>query len=223
MVRMIETILDNLLIGTPKPFREDGEMSAIAKQPVAYPVQLGLFGLEGNQVADPLHHGGRDKALHLYPLEHYAFWAEKYPGLEILNRPGAFGENLSCTGMTEDKLCLGDVFRIGGALIECSHARQPCWKLNHHFGHADVLKTVMKTTKSGSYFRVLEPGRIRAGDTMVQQERVHPDWPLQRLFELIIGGKHKGQGAELLKLSDMPALAETWRKRATQLAESQPI
>lgn len=223
MVRMIETILDNLLIGTPKPFREDGEMSAIAKQTVAYPVQLGLLGLEGNQVADPLHHGGRDKAVHLYPVEHYAFWADKYPGLEILNRPGAFGENLSCTGMTEDKLCLGDIFRIGDALIECSHARQPCWKLNHHFGHADVLKTVIKTTKSGSYFRVLEPGKIRAGDTMVQQERIHPDWPLQRLFGLIIGGKHKGQGAELRKLSDTPALAETWRKRAAQLAESQPI
>ncbi|GAB5481170.1 MAG: MOSC domain-containing protein [Parasphingorhabdus sp.] len=223
MVRMIETILDNLLIGTPKPFREDGEMSAIAKQLVAYPVQLGLLGLEGNQVADPLHHGGRDKAVHLYPVEHYAFWADKYPGLEILTRPGAFGENLSCTGMTEDKLCLGDIFRIGDALIECSHARQPCWKLNHHFGHADVLKTVIKTTKSGSYFRVLEPGKIRAGDTIIQQERVHPDWPLQRLFGLIIGGKHKGQRPELRKLSDMPALAETWRKRAAQLAESQPI
>ncbi len=223
MVRMIETILDNLLIGTPKPFREDGEISAIAKQPVAYPVQLGLLGLEGNQVADPLHHGGRDKAVHLYPVEHYAFWADKYPGLEILTRPGAFGENLSCTGMTEDKLCLGDIFRIGDALIECSHARQPCWKLNHHFGHADVLKTVIKTTKSGSYFRVLEPGKISAGDTMIQQERVHPDWPLQRLFGLIIGGKHKGKGTELRKLSDMPALAETWRKRAAQLAESQPI
>ncbi len=223
MVRMIETILDNLLIGTPKPFREDGEMSAIAKQTVAFPVQLGLLGLEGNQVADPLHHGGRDKAVHLYPVEHYAFWADKYPGLEILNRPGAFGENLSCTGMTEDKLCLGDIFRIGDALIECSHARQPCWKLNHHFGHADVLKTVIKTTKSGSYFRVLEPGKISAGDTIIQQERIHPDWPLQRLFALIIGGKHKGQGAELRKLSDMPALAETWRKRAVQLAESQPI
>jgi MOSC domain-containing protein YiiM len=125
--------------------------------------------------------------------------------------------------MTEDKLCLGDIFRIGDALIECSHARQPCWKLNHHFGHPDVLKTVIKTTKSGSYFRVLEAGKISAGDTIIQQERIHPDWPLQRLFGLIIGGKHKGQGAELRKLSDMPALAETWRKRAAQLAESQPI
>ncbi len=215
---MIETKLDNLLIGTPKPFREDGEMSAIVKQCVLEPVELCFFGLDGNQVADPLHHGGRDKAVHLYPSEHYAFWKDKYPDVDFLNRPGAFGENLSCAGLTEDKLCLGDVFRLGEALIECSHARQPCWKLNHHFGKPDVLKTVVKTSKSGGYFRVLESGKVRAGDRLVQQDKPHSDWPLERLFGLIIGGKHKGQGAELLALSKMSVLAETWRKRAAQLA-----
>ncbi|QTD56572.1 MOSC domain-containing protein [Parasphingorhabdus cellanae] len=220
---MIETKLDNLLIGTPKPFREDGEMSAIAKQLVDQAIVLGPLGLAGNQVADPLHHGGRDKAVHLYPVEHYEFWKDKYPDLDILNRPGAFGENFSCSGLTEDKLCLGDVFRVGEALIECSHARQPCWKLNHHFGHPDVLKTVIKTRKSGSYFRVLETGKVRAGDDMIQQDRHHPDWPLDRLFGLIIGGKHKGQGAELRALSNIPVLAETWRKRAAQLADIQPM
>ncbi|MEP2102990.1 MAG: MOSC domain-containing protein [Parasphingorhabdus sp.] len=218
---MIETKLDSLLIGTPKPFREDGEMSAIGKHAVTEAIELGLFGLAGNQVADPLHHGGRDKAVHLYPIEHYSFWKDKYPDVDILDRPGAFGENLSCRGMTEDKLCLGDIFRLGEALIECSHARQPCWKLNHHFGRPDVLKTVIKTTKSGSYFRVLEPGKVRADDMMIQQEHKHPDWPLDRLFDMIIGGKNKGQGAELRMLSDMPALAETWRKRAAQLADTQ--
>lgn len=215
---MIETTLDNLLIGTPKSFREDGEMSAIVKQCVFEPVQLGFFGFDGNQVADPLHHGGRDKAVHLYPREHYDFWREKYPDVDFLNRPGAFGENLSCAGLTEDMLCLGDVFRLGEALIECSHARQPCWKLNHHFGKPDVLKTVVKTRKSGSYFRVLEPGLVKTGDALVQQDSPHSDWSLERLFALIIGGKHKGQSAELLALSEMPVLAETWRKRAAQLA-----
>lgn len=215
---MIETKLDNLLIGTPKPFGEDGEMSAMVKNCILEPVQLGFLGLEGNQVADPLHHGGRDKAIHLYPFEHYAFWREKYPDVDILDKPGAFGENLSCIGLTEDKLCLGDVFRLGEALIECSHARQPCWKLNHHFGKADTLKTVVKTSKSGSYFRVLEPGKVHVGDAIVQQDRPHEDWPLERLFRAIIAGQHKGLKAELMALSEMPVLAETWRKRAAQLA-----
>lgn len=167
-------------------------MSAMVKNRVLEPVQLGFLGLEGNQVADPLHHGGRDKAIHLYPFEHYAFWRGKYPDIDILDSPGAFGENLSCIGLTEDKLCLGDVFRLGEALIECSHARQPCWKLNHHFGKPDILKTVVKTSKSGSYFRVLEPGKVRAGDAIVQQDRPHEDWPLERLFRIIIAGQHKG-------------------------------
>lgn len=215
---MIRTQLDQLLIGTPKPFRDDGEMSAIAKMSTDDAVMLGFEGLEGNQVGDPLRHGGRDKAVHLYAAEHYAFWQEKYPDLNLLERPGAFGENFSCAGLTENRLCLGDIFRLGDALIECSHARQPCWKLNHRFGKPDVMKTVMKTGKSGSYFRVLETGMVRAGDDFVQQDRPLPGWPLDRLFDLIIGGQHKGRTAELRALANNPLLAENWRIRAEQLA-----
>ena len=215
---MIRTKLDHLLIGTPKIFGNDGEMSAIAKDPVDRSLMLGLEGLEGNQVGDPLHHGGRDKAVHLYPIEHYDFWREKYPDVFALNEPGAFGENFSCAGLTEDQLCLGDVFRVGSALIECSHARQPCWKLNHRFGKGDVLKTVVKTGKSGSYFRVLEQGRVQAADDFVQQARPFPDWPLDRLFGMIIGGRHKGQAAELAALSENRTLAENCRARAGLLA-----
>ena len=215
---MIRTQLDHLLIGKPKIFGDDGEMSAIAKNAVDRPLMLGFEGLAGNQVADPLHHGGRDKAVHLYPIEHYVFWQEKYPDVTVLDQPGAFGENFSCSGLNEEQLCLGDIFRVGEALIECSHARQPCWKLNHRFGKRDVLKTVVKTGKSGSYFRVLEEGLVQAGDYLVQQARPYPDWPLKRLFGMLVGGQHKGQAAELVALSENPALGKTWRIRAEQLA-----
>lgn len=215
---MIESRLDHLLIGTPKPFRDDGIMSAIAKMPADGGLMLGREGLAGNQVGDPVRHGGLDKAVHLYPAEHYAFWQARYPDLALLEHPGAFGENFSCSGMTEERLCLGDIFRLGEALIQCSHARQPCWKLNHRFGRPDVMKTVMKTGKSGSYFRVLETGMVRAGDSFVQQERPQPEWPLDRLFNLIIGGGHKGHRAELEILASNPLLAENWRERAGQLA-----
>ena len=217
---MIRTRLAHLLIGTPKAFGEKGEASAIAKDTVDYPLMLGFDGLAGNQVADPVHHGGPDKAVHLYPVEHYAFWQEKYPDVAVLNQPGAFGENFSCSGMTENELCLGDVFRVGEALIECSHARQPCWKLNHRLGKPDVLKTVVKSRRSGSYFRVLEEGQVKAGDDLVQQARPFPEWSLDRLFGMIVGGQHKGQGAELVALSKNPVLGRTWRMRAEQLAGS---
>ncbi|WP_373490966.1 MOSC domain-containing protein [Parasphingorhabdus sp.] len=217
---MIRTRLDYLLIGTPKPFGDDGELSAIVKKSVDTPLMLGFAGLAGNQVADPLHHGGRDKAVHLYPIEHYAFWQQKYPDVGALNQPGAFGENFSCQGMTETELCLGDIFRIGKALIECSHARQPCWKLNHRFGRPDVLKTVVQTGRAGSYFRILEEGRIAAGDEIIQQDQPWPAWPLDRLFGLIVGGQRKGNSAELKALAKNPVLAESWRKRAAQLADA---
>ncbi len=215
---MIRTPLEQLLISTPQVFGDDGEMSAIAKNAVERPLMLGFEGLAGNQVGDPLHHGGLDKAVHLYPIEHYAFWREKYPDVAVLEQPGAFGENFSCSGLSEERLCLGDIFRIGEALVECSHARQPCWKLNHRFGKPDVLKTVVKTGKSGSYFRVLEEGRVQVGDYFVQQARPYPDWPLERLFAIIIGGQHKGQAAELVALSKNKVLGKTWRVRAEQLA-----
>lgn len=215
---MIRTRLEHVLTGTPKPFREDGETSAIAKTPVDRPLMLGFLGLEGNQVADPVHHGGPDKAVHLYPAEHYSFWRSKYPDVAVLERPGAFGENFGCGGMTESRLCLGDIFRVGEALIQCSHARQPCWKLNHRFGKPDVLKTVVRTGRAGSYFRVLEEGRVQPGDEMVQQDRPLPDWSLERLFALIVAGQHKGHGAELKALSENSLLAESWRIRAAQLA-----
>lgn len=218
---MIETNLDHLLIGVPRPFREDGEMSAICKTAVTGPVFLGPLGLEGNEVADPVHHGGIDKAVHLYPTEHYSWWRARYPDLDVLDDPGAFGENFSCQGLAEDQLCLGDIFRVGEALIECSHARQPCWKLNHRFGHKDVMKTVVQTARSGSYFRVLEPGHVQAGDRISQCERPHADWPLERLFRILIGGEHKGRERELQKLSELPVLADTWRKRAAVLAANQ--
>jgi len=215
---MINTTLDTVLIGSPQPFREDGELSAIVKDPVNDAIQLGKFGLAGNQVADLLHHGGHDKAIHLYPVEHYAFWREKYPDVEALNSPGAFGENFSCAGMTEDELCLGDVFRIGKAVIQCSHGRSPCWKLNHRFGKPDVLKTVIKTTKSGSYFRVLDPGKVQAGDKIEQIERPFPNWSVSKVFRLVVGGGHIGREDELRYLSKVAILAQSWRERAKNLS-----
>jgi MOSC domain-containing protein YiiM len=158
--------------------------------------------------------------VHLYPIEHYAFWKDRYPDVRAFDQAGAFGENLSCQALVEDDLCLGDIFRIGDALIQCSHARQPCWKLNHRFGKKDVLKTVLNTTKSGSYFRVLEPGNVQVGDAIEQVERPFPKWPLSDVFRLIIGGGHKGREDDLKYLSQTSVLAEAWRNRARQLLAS---
>ncbi|UZW53614.1 MOSC domain-containing protein [Sphingobium sp. JS3065] len=209
--------VDALLTGAPVPFR-DGEYSAIAKRPVEGVVRIGWLGLEGDRVADTVHHGGWDKAIHLYPQDHYDWWRERKPDHPLLDRPGAFGENIASRGMTEAEICLGDRFSLGSAVIEVSHGRQPCWKLDHRFGAKDVMATIVKTARCGIYFRVIREGEAESGTRMNLLERPLPDWPVARLFQLLIGGGHKADPDAVRALADMPVLAEAWRERARKLA-----
>ncbi|MEV5031241.1 MOSC domain-containing protein [Sphingobium sp. LMC3-1-1.1] len=209
--------VDALLTGIPVPFR-DGDYSAIAKQPVSGAVRIGWLGLAGDSVADPVHHGGWDKAIHLYPQDHYGWWRERKPGHPLLEKPGAFGENIASRGMTEEEVCLGDRFSLGSAVVEASHGRQPCWKLDHRFGARDVMATIVKTARCGIYFRVLREGEAEAGVMMELLERPLPQWSIARVFRLLIGGGHKGEPDAVRALADMPVLAEAWRERARKLA-----
>lgn len=208
-----------LLRGTPVPFR-DAEYSAIAKTPVAGPVRIGWLGLEGDAVADPIHHGGWDKAIHLYPQDHYPFWKERKPGHVLLDRAGAFGENIASSGLTESEICVGDRFTLGSAIVEVSHGRQPCWKLDHRFGAKDVMATIVKTARCGVYFRVVQEGEADAvvNPQMTLIERPQPEWTVERVFRLLIGGGHKSDQAGVKALAAMPLLAETWRARAAKLS-----
>jgi len=209
--------VDALLTGMPVPFR-DSDYSAIAKQPVSGAVRIGWLGLAGDSVADPVHHGGWDKAIHLYPQDHYGWWRERKPGHPLLEKPGAFGENIASHGMTEEEVCLGDRFSLGSAVVEVSHGRQPCWKLDHRFGARDVMATIVKTARCGIYFRVLREGEAEAGAMMELLERPLPQWSIARVFRLLIGGGHKGEPDAVRALADMPVLAEAWRERARKLA-----
>ena len=210
--------IEALLTGTPMPFR-DGDYSAIAKQPLDGVVRIGWQGLEGDAVADPVHHGGWDKAIHLYPQEHYNWWRERKPDHPLLQAPGAFGENIASLGMTEEEICLGDRFSLGSALVEVSHGRQPCWKLDHRFGSRDILATIVKTGRAGLYFRVLREGEADAKGRMDLLDRPFPEWPIARIFRLLIGGRHKVEPDAVRALADMSVLAEVWRDRARKLVE----
>ncbi|WP_449473110.1 MOSC domain-containing protein [Sphingobium chungangianum] len=210
--------IEALLTGTPMPFR-DGDYSAIAKRPMDGIVRIGWQGLEGDAVADPVHHGGWDKAIHLYPQDHYDWWRERKPDHPLLQSPGAFGENIASLGMTEEEICLGDRFSLGSALVEVSHGRQPCWKLDHRFGSRDILATIVKTGRAGLYFRVLREGEAEAKGRMELLDRPFPEWPIARVFRLLIGGRHKVEPDAVRALAGMPVLAEVWRDRARKLVE----
>lgn len=127
-------------------------------------------------------------------------------------RVGAFGENLSTAGLDEATVAIGDVFRLGGALIEVSQGRQPCWKLNIRFGVADMARRVQQTGRTGWYYRVLEEGTVAAGDTLTLIERRAPDWPLARLWRILYVDVLNRD--ELRAMAAQPRLPVGWRAYA---------
>lgn len=172
-------------------------------------VTIGPLGLSGDEQGDRRVHGGPDKALHHYDSGHYPGWRAELGDLPLLHSPGAFGENISTRGLDEANVCLGDRFRLGNALVEVSQGRQPCWKLNDRFGVPDMARRVQSTGRTGWYYRVLEPGTARTGDSLVLCERPWPDWPLRRLALLLYDRRLDRRALE-------PALAlplvPSWRK-----------
>jgi MOSC domain-containing protein YiiM len=222
---MIQTAIDALLVGKPVSFGAEGEPSSIGSRcPVEAPVRLNFTGFEGDKVGDPSVHGGTDKAVHFYPGEHYPHWAADFAdaGREPhpqLDRLGGFGENISALAMAEDRVQIGDRFRIGTALVEISQGRQPCWKIDHHFGVKGMMAAVIRTGRSGYYFRVLEEGQVGLGDRIEQVDRARHGWSVERCFQLLIGGLHKAPGADtaLKELAGLEVLAENWRQRAVRL------
>ena len=122
-------------VGRARPFGPHGKPSAIFKQAVVHPVEVSETVIEVDEQGDRRHHGGVDMAVHQYAFEHYGLWRDEFPAFsEKFQTPGAFGENLSSLGMDESTVAVGDVYRIGDAVLQVSQARQPCWKLNWKFG-----------------------------------------------------------------------------------------
>jgi MOSC domain-containing protein YiiM len=214
---VIAVRLNALLIGAIAPLDEKRK-SAIAKRAVDVPLRLTVAGLEGDFQADKYHHGGPDKAVHLYPFDHYARWRGEMADHPRLAAPGGFGENFSTNGLLEDQVCIGDRFRIGTALIEVSQGRKPCSIQGRFLDWPKLPALMVKERRSGWYARVIEEGVVTAGDMLTLVERPLPDWSVKRVFGLLIAGDYKTDPAALDVLAAMALLHDGWRKRAEELS-----
>ena len=176
-----------VLTGPARPYTRPGSRSAIDKAPHTGPVGVATLGLAGDEQGDLRVHGGPDKAVHAYAWAHYARWQASLPAaaLPLLQRPGAFGENLSLDGLDEHGACIGDRWQIGSAQFTVSQGRQPCWKLNDRFGVPDMARRVQDSGHAGWYLRVAQTGRVQAGDEVCLLDRPHAAWPLSRLMRVI--------------------------------------
>lgn len=198
-----------VLRGPAVPYTRPGSHSAIAKAPVTGPVAVGQLGLAGDEQGDRRVHGGPDKAVHHYPQEHYPLWRAELGALPVLAAPGAFGENLASTGVTEATLCLGDQVRVGSVLLQVSQGRQPCWKLNDRLGVPDMAQRVQQTGRTGWYYRVLQEGTLQAGDALTLLARPWPQWPLARVIDVLY--RQPFDAAVLQALAALP-LTPSWRR-----------
>ena len=207
--------IEAVCTGTARPFN-GAELSAFAKRPREGAVQVLVDGLAPDEQADRRHHGGPEQALHLYPLDHHAWWRDEIGDHPALQEPGGFGSNLAVSGLTEDMVHIGDRFRLGSALIEISCPRQPCWKIEHRFGSKGMVAAIVASARCGWYFRVLETGEVSAGTRLERLAEGEGGWTVARVFAALVAGK--GTPDDYAALAVLPALAPEWREKAARKA-----
>ena len=201
-------------VGRPRRIEWQGEEIAtgIFKQPVAGRVRVRTLNLEGDAQADLRVHGGVKKAVYAYPSEHYDFWRNELPGVEL---PwGAFGENFTTAGMDEEDVHVGDTFRFGGALLRVTQPRLPCYKLGAKFQRDDIIARFLHSGRSGFYLEVVEEGEAGAGDAITL---VEADARRVRVADLVsLYTTEKNNAGLLRRAVELPALTESWKLKFSE-------
>lgn len=196
-------------IGRPRDVEWQGRplRTSIFKTPVAGPVEANRLGLEGDSQSDLSVHGGVDKAVYAYDESSTAYWRERLARPEL--GPGAFGENFTFAGLPDADVFIGDRLRIGSACFEVSQPRQPCLKLARLFEDASFPKQFLASLRVGYYLRVVEPGRVTAGDPVVRISVGEPRLAIPELVEIMLG--REPSDAVLARAVRLEALADAWR------------
>jgi MOSC domain-containing protein YiiM len=204
--------LHSVQVGQIAPLGPDGVPSGFVKHSVAHRVDVAELGLTGDEQADLTVHGGPEKAVYGYAMRHYPAWRSEYPEHGTVLAPGAFGENLTIDGLDEDDIFVGDVHRIGSARLQVCQPRQPCFKFALHFNDNRLPKAMVRSGRSGWYYRVLEPGALGAGDEVQLVDRPQPGFRFSRLVSII----NRGQATveEIAALATMTEVASWLRKLA---------
>jgi MOSC domain-containing protein YiiM len=209
-------VLVSVQVGRPllrDPETPNAYRTAFVKTPVEGPVHLRWDNLEGDRQADRRVHGGPDQAVLSYAFQHYLNWRRELGGRDV--GPGGFGENFTVDGLDEDSACIGDVFEMGEAILQVSHPRAPCWKIERRWDLPGLTGRVEETGRTGWYQRVLREGWVEAGDQLTLADRPHPAWTVRRTTAVLRSPRSDPEaGAEL---ADLPSLTARHRARLLQV------
>ena len=196
-------------VGLPRevPWKGKTVSTGIFKEPVNARVMVRELNLDGDRQADLTVHGGVDKAVYVYPFEHYDYWRSELPETEL--SPGIFGENFTVTGFKEEELNIGDRFGIGTVELMVTQPRLPCFKLGIRFGRPDLVKRFLASRRTGFYFRVLQEGEVGAGDNLELVSRDTNNITVADITQLYT--REKNEPALLHRATQLEALPESWR------------
>jgi len=197
-------------VGQPREVVADDRLvrTSIFKSPVSGRVPIRNDNLAGDAQSDLSVHGGRAKAVYAYPHEHYAFWREQLPNVDL--QPANFGENLTIEGLLEEDVHIGDRLKIGSAELVVTQPRLPCYKLGIRFDRPDMVKRFLASRRTGFYLSVAVEGDVGAGDTIEIIER-HP--AAVSIPELLRMYLREGTTPDRLRAAiAISALSDSWRK-----------
>ncbi len=196
-------------VGLPREINVGGKTvrTSIWKDPVEGRVHVSKLNLDGDQQSDLAVHGGVDKAVYLYPSEHYSYWRTQLLDVEL---PwGAFGENFSAEGILEDQIRVGDRLRAGSAEFMVTQPRMPCFKLGIRFNRRDIIKHFLQSKRTGFYLAVLREGEVEKGDAIEFIERQESGVTITDIVNLY---SSDSQNQELLhRATELPALPQSWK------------
>jgi MOSC domain-containing protein YiiM len=181
--------------------------TGIFKTPTHGRVRVRTLNLDGDRQADRSVHGGPDKAIYVYPSEHYDYWRAEFPDMEL---PwGMFGENFTTMGSLEGEVNVGDTFGIGTAMVMVTQPRVPCYKLAAKFGREDIVKRFLASGRSGYYLKVVQEGEVEAGDAIELISRDDHAVTVADVANIYRDGTDKL--GLLQRAVQVEALPETWR------------
>ena len=196
-------------VGLPREVEWRGRTvtTGIFKSPVEGRARVRTLNLDGDRQADLSVHGGPTKAVYVYPGEHYAYWRQELPGVDL--PPGSFGENLTTEGLRETEVRIGDRFRVGSAVVSVTEPRMPCSKLGVKFGRDDMVRRFLASERSGFYFAVVEEGDVAAGDAIEPLERATHEVTVSEIIRLFARDREDLEA--LRRVIQVEALPESWR------------
>ena len=196
-------------VGLPRKVTWKGKTvsTGIFKEPISDRVMVRSLNLDGDGQADLTVHGGLEKAVYVYPFEHYDYWRSELPdtGLTL----GIFGENFTVTGFREEELNIGDRFQVGTAQLMVTQPRLPCYKLGIRFGRPDMVKRFLASRHTGFYFSVLQEGEVGAGDTLELLSRDANNVTVADITQLYT--REKTDLDLLHRAAQLESLPESWR------------